>query len=79
MKFTFKLFGKMQEADSLAGASAQFSALRDKSGRGSSTMPLPELFRDGELFGYFSYNGRIWNEPSKNWTPASTPIFDNAA
>ena len=77
--FTFKLFGKTYEAATLADASVKFSTLRDKSGRGASTMPTPELFRDGVLFGHFSYNGRVWDRPSREWTPSSVPLFPAAA
>lgn len=77
--FTFTLFGKTHTATTLTDASAKFSALRDKSGRGASKMPTPELFRDGVLFGHFSYNGRIWDRPSRDWTPASVMLFPVAA
>jgi hypothetical protein len=77
--YTFKLFGKMHEAQTLADASKAFSIARDKSGRGSSSMPLPKIMLDGQVVGYFSYNGRIWSQPSKLWVPGATPIYDNAA
>lgn len=77
--FTFNLFGKTYEAATLADASAKFSALRDKSGRGASSMPTPILFRDGELFGYFSYNGRVWNTSPRDWSPESVMLFPAAA
>lgn len=79
MQFTFELFGKTYSGETLAEVSALFSAARDKSGRGSSSMPLPEIKQDSDVVGHFSYNGRVWSEPSKNWKPGSLPIFDNAA
>lgn len=77
MAYQFKLFGKTHKAETLADCSKQFCAVRGKSGRGSSTMPLPEITLDGDVVGYFSYNGRIWNQPSKLWVPGATPIYDN--
>lgn len=76
---TFELFGKTYRAANFAEASAQFIAARDKSGRGSSSMPLPEIRQDGNVVGHFSYNGRIWAQPSKDWKPGYAPIFANAA
>lgn len=76
---TFELFGKLYRVASFEEASAQFSAARDKSGRGSSSMPLPEIKQDGNVIGHFSYNGRIWAQPSKDWKPGFAPIFDNSA
>lgn len=73
--FTFKLFGKTHKAATLADASLVYSTLRDKSGRGASSMPTPELLRNGKTYGHFSYNGRIWNKPSKEWTPESVMIW----
>ena len=78
---TFELFGKTYTAADFADASAQFSAARDASGRGSSTMPTPAIMQDGKVVGHFSYNGRIWAEPSRlhfgpNWPQ---PIYDNRA
>lgn len=79
MSYTFELFGKTHAAKTLADASAVFSTARDKSGRGASTMPLPAIEQNGEVVGHFSYNGRIWAQPSKDWQPGMMPIFDNAA
>ncbi|MCB5201700.1 hypothetical protein LH464_04305 [Neorhizobium sp. T786] len=75
-KLTFTLFGKTHEAADMASASALFSSLRDKSGRGSSTMPLPEIMLEGAVVGHFSYNGKVWENPSRDWTPVATPIFN---
>ena len=79
MAYTFELFGKTHSAKTLADASAVFSAARDKSGRGASTMPLPAIEQDAYVVGHFSYNGRVWAQPSKAWKPGMTPIYDNAA
>lgn len=75
----FQLFGKTYTAASYAEASALFSAVRDKSGLGSSEMPLPAIEQDGQIVGHFSYNGRIWAQPSHLWMPDSQPIYDNRA
>ena len=73
---TFTLFGRKHEATTLAEASAAFSAARDASGRGSSTMPLPEILQGGVVIGYFSYNGKIWDHPSSAWQPGDEPVFN---
>jgi len=73
--FTFKLFGKTHTAATLADASLVYSTLRDQSGRGASSMPTPELLWNGETFGHFSYNGRIWDKPSRDWTADSVMLF----
>ena len=75
----FNLFGKTYTAATYAEASALFSAARDKSGLGSSKMPLPAIEQDGQIVGHFSYNGRVWSDPSRLWQPDATPIYDNAA
>ena len=72
--FTFTLFKKTYSADNLSELCALFSGARDKSGRGSSTMPLPEISKDGAYFGRFSYNGKVWS--NREWAPGTTPIFD---
>lgn len=76
---TFELFGKTYTASDFADASAQFSAARDKSGRGSSTMPLPAIMQDGNVVGHFSYNGRIWSQRCTAWSVGDQPIYDNRA
>lgn len=76
---TFELFGKTYTAADFADASAQFSAARDKCGHGMTTMPTPAIMQDGEVVGYFSYNGRIWADPSHLWMPNIQPIYDNRA
>lgn len=70
--FTFTLFKKTYTVNSLAEASELFNTLRDKSGKGMRTMPLPEI-NGGEY--HFSYNGKIWSHPSSRWTPASVPVY----
>ena len=75
----FNLFGKTYTAATYAEASALFSAARDKSGLGSSKMPLPAIEQDGQIVGHFSYNGRIWSKPSSLWQPGATPLYDNRA
>lgn len=79
MELNFELFGKEYRAGTFSDASAQFCAARDASGRGASTMPCPAIFDGGEEIGHFSYNGRIWKEPSRSWQPGSLPIYDNRA
>lgn len=76
---TFELFGKTYTAANFAEASALFSAARDKSGRGASTMPLPAIMQDGVVIGHFSYNGRVWEKPSALFSNDSAPIYDNRA
>lgn len=53
-----------------AGTPAQLSriyaSLRDESGEGNSTWPKPTVTdTENNVFGYFSYNGRIWAEDEK--------------
>jgi hypothetical protein len=79
MTYSFEIFGKTVSAETLADASRAFCAARDKSGRGGSTMPLPAIEQGGKVIGHFSYNGRVWAQPSKDWQPGITPVFDNAA
>lgn len=79
MTYSFDIFGKTISAETLADASRAFCADRDKSGRGASGMPLPAIKQDGEIVGYFSYNGRVWDQPSKDWQPGMMPVFDNAS
>lgn len=81
MEFTFELFGKTYSAKTLAEASALFSAARDLSDRGSSTMPLPEIKQGNAVVGHFSYNGRIWDKPSRLYSgfECASPIYDNRA
>lgn len=74
--FSFTLFKKIHSAETLAEISKLFSDQRDKSGRGSSSMPLPEILKDGVVFGHFSYNGKIWEHPSKEWKSGDIPLFD---
>jgi hypothetical protein len=74
-EFRFELFGIQHTAADLAAASARFSAARDRSGRGASTMPLPAIYADGEIVGHFSYNGRIWRKPSSQWAPGDVPVY----
>ncbi len=76
MTYTFVLFGKTYQAETLADASKLFSEVRDITGRGASQMPLPTISMNGETAGHFSYNGKIWAQPSRDWRPGMTPIFD---
>lgn len=73
--FTFTLFKKSYSVPSLADASAAFNAARDKSGKGMRTMPLPVITtpEGGEL--HFSYNGKVWAQPSSKWVPGAEPVY----
>jgi hypothetical protein len=81
MTYTFELFGKSYSGETLADVSALFSAARDESGLGSSTMPLPAIKQDEQIVGHFSYNGRIWDKPSRLYSgfEMASPIYDNRA
>lgn len=73
--FTFTLFKKSYSVATLADAAAAFNAARDKSVKGARTMPLPVIAtpEGGEL--HFSYNGKIWSQPSSAWAPGVEPVY----
>lgn len=73
--FTFTLFKKSYSVATLAEAAALFNVARDKSGKGSRTMPLPEISKNGVVVYHFSYNGKIWDGPSSQWIPGSEPVY----
>jgi hypothetical protein len=53
-----------------------FCAARDASGEGTSNTPSPQIVDEaGNVIGRISYNGRVW--PDADWTPDSTPLYDN--
>ena len=60
MSFTFKLRGKTYTAPSIAEASALYSKLRDESGEGCSTFPMPALRGPQGPLGTLAYNGKVY-------------------
>lgn len=59
----------------LQAVSEAYSAARDASGEGASTVPSAKVFDGaGKQIGHISYNGRIW--PGATWQPGMTPLFD---
>ena len=62
MSFSFKLRGKTHSAPSIAEASALYCKLRDESGEGASTFPMPALRGPQGHFGKLAYNGKVYCE-----------------
>ena len=62
MAFTFKLRGTTYTASSIAEASALYCKLRDESGEGASTFPMPALRGPQGPFGNLAYNGKVYCE-----------------
>lgn len=61
---------------SFAQASEMFCLARDKMGEGSSNTPSPQLVDEhGKVFGYVSYNGRVWTGDLANWSNGTTTLL----
>ncbi len=61
MAFTFKVRGKTYSAPSIAEASALYCGLRDESGEGCSTFPMPALRGpSGPFDAKIAYNGKVY-------------------
>jgi hypothetical protein len=59
----------------LKALSDAYSAARDASGEGASTVPSAKVYdRDGKQIGHISYNGRIW--PGTTWEPGMVPLYN---
>ncbi len=55
-----------------------YEKARDASGLGASRVPPALIVRgNGDLFGYVSYNGRVWAGSPNDWAPNRTPLYDN--
>lgn len=71
--FTFNVLKKTHTAATLAEASAIFSSVREKSGRGYRSFPDAVVTSNtGEQF-RISYNGKVW--ASLVWTPGEEPVY----
>lgn len=73
--FTAQVKRKTISAATLSELSAQYGLLRDKSGQGASRFPDAIVFEDGRQIGYISYNGRIWEGTSQEWSPNTRCLF----
>lgn len=76
-KYEIKFGGSKKSVKSLAEASKLFQDWIDENYYGASDLSASDghLYKNGKLFGYVSYNGRVWEGNQRDWKN-SKEIFD---
>jgi hypothetical protein len=59
-------------------ASAWWCSYRDSHNLSSSRSPRVEIVVAGEVRGYVSYNGKVWEGLADNWKVGAVPVFSPA-
>jgi hypothetical protein len=76
--FTCEIRRVAYGADTLAELSAIYCRVRDASGEGASTFPMPSVKQGDKVIGRIAYNGRIFKKPDRETDGENLVLlFDN--